>query len=153
MMNERLRPLGSFGIWLVARLIQLFLFTWWLAALREWDLYELLILVMFAYVSYGCDGIAHGFADDKGIYFRRYLKLIFVPWESVRSVVWKPRTLAGLRVLLKVGPSWRRQLEFSLSPTMEELVAEFRDKKTPETIRWLQQRLDSASSSNSASSH
>jgi hypothetical protein len=151
-MNESQRPLGSFGVWLVARLIQLFVFTWWLAALRKWDLYDLLFLLIFAQGCYFFDKFAHGFADDKGIYFRRYLKLNFVPWESVHSVVWKPRTLASLSVLLKVGPSWRRQLEFSLNPTMEELVAEFRDKKTPETISWLQHRVDPGSSSHSASS-
>jgi len=135
--------LGSFGIWLWARIVQATMVLWWLASLRNWDLFELLILLMIAELSFLFDPFAHGNADEKGISYRRYLKLHFVPWEKVDSVVWKPRSLAGVRVLLKVEPAWRRKLDFGLNPTLPELIAEFRDKKPPQIVVWLQQHVNS----------
>ena len=140
-MQEPTRTIGSFGIWAYARLFQAGIAGFFVVSQKHLDMFALLIAVMYLELCYLLDCLASGYADDRGLYFRRYLKKHFVPWAMISKVEWRPRTVRGVEVVLTGGPRWRRRLRFALNPQLGELARQLRFGETPDTIAWLQKQV------------
>ncbi len=139
MTTSQSKELGSFGLWLLKFLV-LGLFLVITAAVVVVDglgRFALLMFLLFISGLGGTDSLAYGYANDKGIVFRRFVKKQFLPWEKVAAVRWVP----GLITLhLKGGRLLRCRLDFPATTTWNA-IAELLGRRTPEIVSWLDQQI------------
>ncbi len=143
-------PIGDYRSWLSSRVLQIFLLlatpTFYL--LDQTSRLQLAILAGTALppALVLLDMVAEGYADARGISFRRYWKRDFVPWEDIRKLEWHQRALI---LSLQNRPLFRSKLFFpsKRAPWKEEL----KDALTrplgsplpePAFIKWLKHTVD-----------
>ena len=143
-MNVERRQLGSFGMWLWVRSFLILLALLLLpGTLRGGvDLFDALFLLMLLFVVIKAHPVVYGFANDKGVYFRRYLRLQFVLWETIGAVDWD--RFHGLSIHLRDVSPLRRTLQFVSNPSVKEFITELSGRSTPEIVPWLHETLTSA---------
>lgn len=128
---------GSFGFWFVWKVSTAFvLIVGSLVALTRTDLKGPVrlgsLFIVWAIMLISNDELAYGHAIEPGIYFRRYFKMQFLPWDAISSITWS--TSDRLQILLKRGTLFRKTLaaqSFRNGSVRERLST------PPEVVRWL----------------
>ena len=89
-MTEQRKPIGSAFPWIIARVvIPLMTAVALLSPLYESPLEDLAIFLAFlAYLAIMSDSLILEEADKEGIYYRRYFRKQFVPWNQTLGVIW-----------------------------------------------------------------
>jgi len=137
---------GSFGLWLFLRALELFLA---ICALKAAQLvgftsnWSLALYGVLGYSLIAMDSHVYGEADERGLTYRRYLLKKFVPWEKLEEVRWKG-IRDGYELVLAGGPRWRRTAIVPGDQAYQSLKALIRDRlhpKKPELVEWLEQRI------------
>lgn len=125
---------GSLGNWVVMRFAQVLCLLGCLLMVTQlfkpasWHT-VLILVVWFLFVIY-LDSHIYGFADENGLHFRRYVSMLFVPWEGIARVSWFGPNLLSFH--LKQGNFIRRELNANSS--RRSIVPDTGD---PEVVRWL----------------
>ncbi len=145
--TTKTKQLGSFGLWLWARVVQLLVFAFFadttvlLVRFRGPDLSDVLLFLLLASVALSLHPVAYGFANNSGVSFRRYFKRRFVSWENIAAVEWG--ALRGIRVVLRESNGGRTLL-FSDNPSLSEFAAQLRGRSVPEIVTWVRSRISRA---------
>ena len=142
-MTEQRKPIGSAFPWIIARVvIPLMTAVALLSPLYESPLEDLAIFLAFlAYLAIMSDSLILEEADKEGIYYRRYFRKQFVPWNQTLGVIWTgwPKRQI-IRVLLDTESRWRNRLEFSSTESYSWIPA-FKPS-TPDIVPWIAQQID-----------
>lgn len=134
------RAVGSFWLWLCTRLGEAILVCATCVLLMLLGLGAPVIfgLIMLLATAIGVDSVAYGYMHDSGIFFRRYLKWHFLPWDEVAAVRWRP---SWLTIYLKEAPLLRRSLSFSTQTSTWDGIRQLLGRSTPEVVSWLDQQM------------
>ena len=86
------------------------------------------------------DPMAHGYADGKGLHYRRYLKWRNAAWDEVEDIEWRALAPSGVILFFKHAPGRPRQLKFLMSRSALRRVPSS-DDPTPEIVLWIRERI------------
>ena len=122
----------------------------WLAMLvvliRQGDPPWFLIAYGAFIVPYGLayyDALVYGEADERGIFYRRYIRRLFLPWTAVRDVKWWKAY--GITIHLKERRWPRDRLVFVTVKNLEDMRLEVAENREPDTLAWIEQQIARAS--------
>ena len=115
---------------------------------RDWlsILLSFLFLSVFPYVwlQAAIQPWAYGFADKRGIHYRRFLQWQFTPWAEVKDVV-MPSESARFTLHLKGPTGWRNTLDFhSLFLARWNFRRIHHEADTPSLVDWLREKIEEA---------
>jgi len=82
---------------------------------------------------------AYGYADEKGITFRRYFRQHFVPWDQVREAHWGGWDFARLVIVTAHPMEGSRRIDFYSDRV--GMWRAFRRQRTPEAVCWVLHRV------------
>lgn len=136
-MDSRDIPIGSLAFWLAWKLSMiLVLGVVLLIVFASTDFKGpvrlVFLLIVVGIMAVSDDEFVHGHATESGIYFRRYIKMHFLPWSAIRSITWSASD--RLQIQLRGGTLFRKMLSaqsFGSSSSSEWLST------PPEVVRWL----------------
>ena len=154
---EKRRLLGSFPIWLGIRALHIFVLLYCvrgfvtqdeevLGIFFHWDRMLGFFVFLFFLIRFtGAE--AYGYANDEGVFFRRFLKLHFVPWNEVKTVQWRSLIRPRLRVSFKLSVfpyrPWKANFELITANTLGlSPISVGRTK--PELVVWIEEQIRAA---------
>ena len=140
--KNEIKPLGYFPAWFYKRFFILLLFTPFL--LRTQSLTFLGVAVLLTIVrSYLTYEDAFGYADEKGITFRRFFRKYRVPWDDVARVdwstnLWKQRYI---EITLEHRVGFFRKVMFSARDKTYQWGKPPSEDWVPEILPWMMNQL------------
>lgn len=148
------KQIGSFGVWLWLRLIQLsvslllggiIIVLLRHGAGRRLELTVVATALVFLNVAFHAS--AYASANQTGVVFRRYFRKHSVPWQDIADVEYRPFTSGGLVLLLRKPIASSRRVELYLNPSLKDFLM-LEGRREPEVYRWVKDGIASASGGN-----
>jgi hypothetical protein len=130
--------LGSTWVWLFFRIMTIplglmaILIGFWSPNLSH-PVGLLLALFLVGVMVFGQDDLICGRADVEGIFYRRYFKQRFLPWNEVAVIAWTSRQ--DLQIYLKREGWFRGTLYVKSQNSIDQLPKVTVEE--PEFVRWL----------------
>ena len=141
MKAERIE-VGSFALWAFLRALQGVLALWVVdgilrvARFGGVRLSDVVSLILFVIVAVALDSFAFGWADEKGVHFRRYVASHFLPWAGIHAIKWVG---SGLTIVMKDRHAWRQHVDFAWDVPARDAIREAigRPLGVPNVVQWL----------------
>lgn len=130
-------PIGSFWFWLIFRLASVLIL--FLAPLVIFTSPEssrsvryIFVGIIWSVILVGNDDLIYGFASEGGIFYRRYFRFQFLPWEQVAAIRWSSSTRITFELKKRAFARQALSAQSVGAPAKSESFS-----TPPELIKWL----------------